>query len=362
MSTRLSAGSRALPVGPGRRVGGRRRELLAVVVVILLLGGGPLLADLVGVDPLLRLLGIGAVLDCPGGEFLGLRPGFLGFGGQPLVLGLGGGGLGARGGKLLVGDGLGARVGQLARPLSVKLGFAGAVLASHLGPAGPQVAEPLGCASTGQPLSDTSVLSAAEVATIKAHVDAYNAVIAAAATANGAALVDANAILKDLAADGLEVGGITYSSKFLTGGVFGYHGVHPTAFGYAHIADQFIAAITPASAPRSRRSTATRTSSARCPSTRRWPTRRAWWRPRAGSPTSFSPRRPGSPWIARRPRGGDRRHLPQAQAAPAPLSRTARREAPRNEKGGRGPALFPCASGRPHPEGRCLSRIRRKHL
>lgn len=102
---------------------------------------------------------------------------------------------------------------------------------------------PQALGGTGQPLSDTSVLSAAEVATIKAHVDAYNAVIAAAATANGAALVDANAILKDLAANGLEVGGITYSSKFLTGGVFGYDGVHPTAFGYAYIANQFIAAI-----------------------------------------------------------------------------------------------------------------------
>jgi phospholipase/lecithinase/hemolysin len=96
---------------------------------------------------------------------------------------------------------------------------------------------------TGQPLPDTAVLSAAEVAVIKTHVDAYNAVIAAAAATNGAALVNANATLKDLAANGLEVGGISYSSKFLTGGVFGYDGVHPTAFGYAYIANQFIASI-----------------------------------------------------------------------------------------------------------------------
>jgi phospholipase/lecithinase/hemolysin len=102
---------------------------------------------------------------------------------------------------------------------------------------------PAALGGTGQPLPDSAVLSAAEVAIIKAHVDAYNAVIAAAATANGAALVDANATLKDLAANGLEVGGISYSSKFLTGGVFGYDGVHPTAFGYAYIANQFIAAI-----------------------------------------------------------------------------------------------------------------------
>jgi hypothetical protein len=102
---------------------------------------------------------------------------------------------------------------------------------------------PAALGGTGQPLPDTAVLSAAEVATIKSHVDAYNAVIAAAATANGAALVDSNAILKSLAANGLEVGGISYSSKFLTGGIFGYDGVHPTAFGYAYIANQFIASI-----------------------------------------------------------------------------------------------------------------------
>jgi lysophospholipase L1-like esterase len=102
---------------------------------------------------------------------------------------------------------------------------------------------PAALGGTGQPLPDTAVLSAAEVATIKSHVDAYNAVIAAAATANGAALVDSNTILKNLAANGLEVGGITYTSKFLTGGVFGYDGVHPTAFGYAYIANQFIDSI-----------------------------------------------------------------------------------------------------------------------
>ena len=88
-----------------------------------------------------------------------------------------------------------------------------------------------------------AVLNAAEVANIKAHVAAYNASISAAATANGAALVDANAILTDLAAHGLNIGGISFSSAFLTGGVFGYDGVHPTPFGYAYIANQFIDAI-----------------------------------------------------------------------------------------------------------------------
>jgi hypothetical protein len=102
---------------------------------------------------------------------------------------------------------------------------------------------PAALGGSGLPLSNTSVLSAAEVATIKAHVDAYNQIIAAAATANSAAFVDANAVLRNLATNGIDVGGIKYSSAFLTGGVFGYDGVHPTAFGYAYIANLFIDAI-----------------------------------------------------------------------------------------------------------------------
>jgi lysophospholipase L1-like esterase len=102
---------------------------------------------------------------------------------------------------------------------------------------------PQAIGGTGQPLTDDVVLSAAEVATIKAHVAAYNASIAAAATANGAALVDANTLLTDIATHGLNIGGISFSSAFLTGGIFGYDGVHPTPLGYAYIANLFIAAI-----------------------------------------------------------------------------------------------------------------------
>jgi lysophospholipase L1-like esterase len=96
---------------------------------------------------------------------------------------------------------------------------------------------------TGQPLADSEVLSAAEVATIHDYVVAYNQIIAKAASDKGAALVDANALLRDLSTNGIAVGGITYTSKFLTGGVFSYDGVHPTAFGYAFIANQFIDSI-----------------------------------------------------------------------------------------------------------------------
>jgi lysophospholipase L1-like esterase len=97
--------------------------------------------------------------------------------------------------------------------------------------------------ASGTPLSDAAVLSAAEVATIQARVAAYNNIIRTVANERNAAFVDTNAILNDLAARGLRIGGITFTSAFLTGGVFSYDGVHPTPFGYAYIANQFIEAI-----------------------------------------------------------------------------------------------------------------------
>ena len=96
---------------------------------------------------------------------------------------------------------------------------------------------------TGQPLSDSVVLSAAEAAAIQDRVNHYNATINAVVNERGAALVDTNAALRDLRTHGVHVGGITYSSSFLTGGVFSYDGVHPTAFGYAFVANLFVDAI-----------------------------------------------------------------------------------------------------------------------
>jgi lysophospholipase L1-like esterase len=93
------------------------------------------------------------------------------------------------------------------------------------------------------PLSDAVVLSADEVATIRARVDAFNAIIRAVADEKNAAFVDINAVLRRAATTGIQVGGVTFSSAFLTGGIFSYDGVHPTAFGQAYIANLFLDAI-----------------------------------------------------------------------------------------------------------------------
>jgi hypothetical protein len=102
---------------------------------------------------------------------------------------------------------------------------------------------PVALGGNGQPLSDAAVLSASEISTINARVAAFNAVIQSEANRVGAAFVDANAVLNRAATTGLQVGGMNFTSAFLTGGIFSYDGVHPTPFGYAYIANLFIDAI-----------------------------------------------------------------------------------------------------------------------
>ena len=102
---------------------------------------------------------------------------------------------------------------------------------------------PTALGGTGVPLSDSVVLNAAETAAIADRINQYNAVIRDVASQVGAAFVDANALLNQAATTGINVGGVTFSAAFLTGGIFSYDGIHPTSFGYAFIANQFIDAI-----------------------------------------------------------------------------------------------------------------------
>lgn len=102
---------------------------------------------------------------------------------------------------------------------------------------------PVALGGNGQPLSDSVVLSAAEIATINARVTAYNNIIRSEANRVGAAFVDVNSVFNEVATRGINVGGLTFTESFLTGGVFSYDGVHPTAFGYAYVANLFIDAI-----------------------------------------------------------------------------------------------------------------------
>lgn len=130
-------------------------------------------------------------------------------------------------------------IGPNGQPLSINdfvLLSASSLLAQGIG-------VPIALGGTGQPLPDTAVLSASEAATIAARVEQYNNVIRTIAAETGAALMDANTIFSGIVRDGVNLGGIEYTSEYISGGIFSYDGVHPTPFGYALVAGEFIRAI-----------------------------------------------------------------------------------------------------------------------
>ena len=93
------------------------------------------------------------------------------------------------------------------------------------------------------PLADKWVLVPSEQDEIKAATDAFNATIQNAASAAGLAFVDANALMQQLDAGGFADGDFILTSSLVTGGAFSLDGVHPTARGYALLANQFMKAI-----------------------------------------------------------------------------------------------------------------------
>jgi len=92
----------------------------------------------------------------------------------------------------------------------------------------------------GPPLPDSLVISSAERTAIESAVHGFNQVIADEAHARGAALVDEYTLFEQLAAQGVNVNGIHYSFRYVTGGLFSLDGIHPSALGSALLANQFL--------------------------------------------------------------------------------------------------------------------------
>jgi hypothetical protein len=82
-----------------------------------------------------------------------------------------------------------------------------------------------------------------EVALIRQRTIDLNAKIMSISGSNGAILIDIYAIFNKIKANGYQVGGITLTTDFLTGGIFSADGAHPGQIGYAIIADEFIKAL-----------------------------------------------------------------------------------------------------------------------
>ncbi len=96
----------------------------------------------------------------------------------------------------------------------------------------------------GAALLDADVLTESEVGNVEAARTAYNATIAGFATGNAnLVLFDAAAKLTELNTTGILYGSGGISSTFAQGGAFSLDGVHPTARGYAVIANEIIKVI-----------------------------------------------------------------------------------------------------------------------
>ncbi len=93
------------------------------------------------------------------------------------------------------------------------------------------------------PLEDKWVLIPSEQDEIAEATAAFNEIIAATASQAGLALVDANSLLNQLANGGITSGDFTLQSNLVTGGAFSLDGIHPTARGYALLANEFMIAI-----------------------------------------------------------------------------------------------------------------------
>jgi lysophospholipase L1-like esterase len=99
---------------------------------------------------------------------------------------------------------------------------------------------PTALGGTGQPLPDEVVLDPAELATIRDRVSAINQSIREIAGAASIPVLDMNAFTADLLTNGRSYSGVTLDGSFLTGGLVGYDGIHPTNIGYAFLANEWI--------------------------------------------------------------------------------------------------------------------------
>jgi lysophospholipase L1-like esterase len=109
-------------------------------------------------------------------------------------------------------------------------------------PPGVDVNYPFGL-TPQNPWPNNLILDPDEMAAVDMTVAAYNNIIEGAANNLGFAVFDAFSIIRNLATNGIESDGITYTAEFVQGGFYSLDGIHPTSQGYAVIANEFIEII-----------------------------------------------------------------------------------------------------------------------
>ncbi len=89
------------------------------------------------------------------------------------------------------------------------------------------------------------VLTPAEIKDIQYQTSLINAALAAKGQAAGYKIEDEAAFFADVKANGRNYGGLAapIGTAYLSGGFFGYDGIHPTSIGYAIAADELIQTI-----------------------------------------------------------------------------------------------------------------------
>jgi hypothetical protein len=97
--------------------------------------------------------------------------------------------------------------------------------------------------SNGRPLPESLILRASEVADTRTQIDKINTVVDSVSTRPFTTRVDFAGLLADIAANGVQIGTNHYTSEFITGGLFGLDGVHPSDLGYALMANRMIDAV-----------------------------------------------------------------------------------------------------------------------
>ncbi len=102
--------------------------------------------------------------------------------------------------------------------------------------------------SAANPLPDALVLDAAELELAEAAVEDFNQQLAdgvaglnATDRAHDVLLVDMNTFFTHIVAHGYSAYGETFTTQFVSGGIFSLDGVHPTSLGYAIVANQILA-------------------------------------------------------------------------------------------------------------------------
>jgi hypothetical protein len=92
-------------------------------------------------------------------------------------------------------------------------------------------------------LADSMVLSSSETLALQSEIRKFNTVIDTVARRRPFAVVDLNGLLREAATTGIPLRGVTYTSKFVTGGLFSLDGVHPNDLAHALICNTLIRAV-----------------------------------------------------------------------------------------------------------------------